>query len=1024
MATPKTVLIMPDSALTGRDVVEAVTSEADRFVGPVVIGEDNDGDLLPLVYGTPTEDFSAELAIVRAGGPYRVAEWRWKGSSDPTSGWRGVDQVNWSGNPHDPFAGYSGYRTCLAACFAKRLNTIFNYWLNGSGTLLIAYRPAGSDPTSWTLTSFVFTRPVVSISAGAVRVIELPDGALRMFVVYGHTGVADNDVDVYHSTDGATWTLASRQVLSQAGGGSVQIQTIKVAGSGDWIRIVVCIIGTTETYVSSDRGASFTKLSNLGTAIPSNGQTADPYSLVDLIGLDDYSGTFLLFYNTTLTDDVLLQTGARDEDWAIPAAFTSAPATDYNVYRIACLKTPTHILALTVEWDGSTGSRVIGAIFVERNIAANGDPNDYRHFLISGINSADMMPRSLVACEADGGGMIMFGRCDPDSSGAEAEYGGAYYIQQWSGRSVWEDEVIDNATTEPYVEWSSILGDAGDYGSVMITGTGASASRTWSSDYVRLKSDANGNAGKSATAILPGGTTWGDGGKFVAEWIVRQPSGGVAGSDDRTAVRIKGIGTAPGSSFDFSVRHLPGDSIVLYDNGAARTMASMSAALITYFNLGRACVTVHDGATWAEIAFCRVYELGSGWTSTAGTLSMAAAGVTAQMVIFGNVTGLAGVTSDWRRFTLDRNVDWSQAQFVNPGSLRGAPVSARPWFMASGAYVEFSGGAAFEFDSWSVESRHRHEVENLFLPSPQAGWRSTSMSTQQIVLDAANVNRSAFGHGGALLAGLNVRSVRVAYNTANSWSAPAVDMTLTSDIVTGLSVSAVDPSLRYVEVAGATLDEGAYVGKWIAFTGGAWSGASITIASQSGQRLYFDAPGWTSAAMSTNDTCVIHGSVACSLYSAVQGYRYMLVQTSQQTTAAGYHEIGSLIAGVTFGFDDAELSWEHGLDVLNGVEITDGIGGVRWGFEASPPRRTWSFGVEEAIRKRQKFESAARGLARLSVRPIGFAHGDVSVAAELPKIAVPVRYVGDVKMQNAGWRQVGGVWHEVGAMDFRFDEEL
>lgn len=1024
MATPKTVLIMPDSALTGRDVVEAVTSEADRFVGPVVIGEDNDGDLLPLVYGTPTSDFAIQLAMTRAGASYKDAEWRWKNATDPDSGWRGIDQVNWLSNPHDPFAGYSGYRTCLAACFAKRLNTIFSYWLNGSGTLLIAYRPAGSDPTSWTLTSFVFTRPVVSVTAGGVRVIELPDGALRMFVVYGHVGINDNDVDVYHSTDGITWTLASRQVLAQAGGGSTQIQTIKAASSGDWIRIIVCIAATTQTYVSSDRGASFTKLSNLATAIPTNGQTADPYSLVDLIGTDDYSGTFLMFYNALgVNDNVYLMVASRDEDWAAPSLFVSPPTTGADVYRISCVKTPTHIMALTVEWDG-THAPSIGALFVERNIAANGNPDDYGYFYIAGTRSADMMPRSLVGCEADGGAMIMYGRCDQNTSGAEAEYGGAFYVQQWTGRSAWEDEIIDTNTTDIYVEWNCILGDAGDYATDLITGTGASATRTWSSDYVRLKSNANGNAGKSATAVLPGGTTWADGGNFVAEWIVRQPSGGVAGSDDRTAVRIKGIGTAPGSSFDFSVRHLPGDSVVLYDNGAARTMATLPVALVTYFQVGRACVTVHDGATWAEIAFCRTDQLGYGWTSTAGTLSVAAAGVTAQMVIFGNVTGLAGTTSDWRSFKLDKNVDWSQAQFTNPTSLRGAPASAKAWFLSSGAHVEFSGGSAFEFDSWSVACRHRHEVENLFLPSPQAGWRSTSMSTQQIVFDAANVNRSAFRHGGALLAGLNVRSVRVAYNTANSWSAPAVDMTLTSDIVTGLSVSAVDPSLRYVEVAGATLDEGAYVGKWLAFTGGAWSGASITIASQSGQRLYFEAPGWTSAAMATNDTCVIHGSVACSLYSAVQGYRYMLVQTSQQTTAAGYHEIGSLIAGVTFGFDAAELSWEHGFDVLNGVEITDGIGGVRWGFEASPPRRTWSFSVEEAIRKRQKFESVARGLARLSVRPIGFIHGDVSVAAQLPKIAVPARYVGDVKMQNVGYRQVDATWYEVGAMDFRFDEEL
>lgn len=1026
MPNPKLVLIMPDDALSGRNVVESVTSEADRFIGPVTLGASNDGDMLPSVYGSPTADFAIDIGIVRAGGPYRTAEWRWKNSTDGSTSWRGVDQVNWCGNAHDPFAGISGYRTNQCAVFAKRLNQMFCYWLTGSEQVLVRYRAAGGSPTSWSTASFTLTRPVVAISYGGIRVVELPDGALRMFVVYGHTGVADNDVDVYHSTDGLTWTLASRSVLSQSGAGVATIINMKAAVSGDWIRLVVMLIGTTQTYVSSDRGASFTQLSNLAVAIPSNGQTADAYSLCDIVGLDDYSGTFLMFYNTTLDDSVKLATAARDEDWAIPDAWTADIATDYNVYRIATVKTPTHVLALTVEWDGSTGSRVIGAVFVERNLAANGNPDDYRHFLISGINAADMMPRSVCGCEADGGAMILFGRCDPDTGGAEAEYGGCYYVQQWSGRSAWENEVIDDLTSEPYLQWHAILGDAGDFGSVLIPSTGASASRTWSSDYVRLKSDANGAGGASYVSMFPGATPkWGDGGNFLAEWVVRQPNGGSGAADDRTAIRIKGVGTTAGVSFDFSVRHLT-SSVVVYDNHAARILATLSGlSLASGFYIGRACVTAYSGATWAEVAVCSVDQLGTGWSSAAGTLNMAAAGVTAQMVVFGNLAGNAGVTSDWRSFTFDRRADWGQAQFVNPTSLRGAPVSARPWYMASGAHVEFSGGAAFEFDTWSIETRHRHEIENLFMPSPQATWRSTSLVTQAIVFDAANVNRSSFRHAGHLIKGANMRRLRVAYNDTDSWGAPTKDTTLLSDLTSGLTVTAVDAGLRYVEVSGLTLDDGSYIGKWLHFTSGRWSGASITISSQSGQRLFFAAPGWTSVSPSTNDACVIHGDTFCTFALGPTSQRFMYLQVPQQTTAAGFHEIGSLVAGITIGFDDAEASWEHGLSVLNGVEITDGIGGVRWGFEASPPRRTWSFGVEDAVRKRQKWEAAARGLARLSVRPIGMVYGVISATGDLAKTAALVRFVGDVAMKNSGWRQqADGTWYEVGSLDLAFDEEL
>lgn len=1024
---PNPVLIIPDDAMSGRLVVESVTSEAGHYVGPVSIGTSNDGDLLPgpFAHEVPS-DYATMYGLVRAGGPYRTAEWRWKTTAQTSVEWKGVDQIGWASNPHDPFQGVSGYRNVQAACFARRLNKIFLYWATGSGTILVRWRAAGGDPTSWTSTSFTLTRPIVTISAGGMSVFELADGTLRLMVVSGNPGATDNDVDVYSSTDGTTWTLASRNVISQAGTGTLQILNMKAAVSGDWIRMIVMVNGTTYSFVSSDRGASFGRLSNFTTAIPWNAQAADGWALADLVGLDDYAGTFLVFYNDGTSGGVLMMKSAsRDEDYATPDAWTNI-ALDYEPLRICAAKTGTHVLVYVVEWDGAAGDqRDIGCVFADRNVAANGDPADYRHFILAANdNSQKTMARSLASCEVDGGLILVMGRCDPDTAGAEMEYGGAVYVQQWTARSMWQDEALVGAASEPLSVWDCPLGSITDWASTLwVNSTGAAASRTWTSDYERFASTANGATGVISSTYQPGATPkWADGANMVCEWVVRQPTPGSAGSDDRTAVRIRGVGTTAGVSIDFSIRHINAQ-IVIYDNAAASPIATMSGlSLASYFYVGRAAITVHNAATWAEVAVARVDQMGSAWSVVSGTLNSAASGVTVQSASWGHLTGVSGVSSDWRRFAFDYRHDWHQGGFLNPTSLRGAPVSARPWYTTAGVWTQWSGGSGFEFDTWANESRHRNEVDNLFFPSPQATWRSTSLASQQIVLDSTNVGRAYFDHAAVAVFGSNARKVRVAYNSTNSWAAPATETTIYADLVSGLTVSAVASDMSYVDVAGATLSEGEYAGRWLHATNGPWANASITIASQVGNRLFFGTPGWTAVPMQTGNAVVIHGPSIATFYPARRQYRYMLVETSGQTTAAGYYEIGSVIAGQTFGFDAAAVDWEHTDTAINGVDVSDGIGGVRWGFEATPVRREWSGVIRgDASKVRRTFERVLRQFVSLSVKPFAMTWNRDDVPRELAL----VRYIGDVEFQNAGYRQAAdGTWYTVGDANVVFSEEL
>lgn len=1033
MARPNPVLLLRDPAFSGRANLVSVTSEADLYPGVPVAGTTNEGDLLPACYAHAVlAEYDATLAVVRAGGPYRTAEWRWKNTSDADSTYRGVDQINALSLPHDPYTGVSGYRNVLAACFAKRLNKIFLYWATGSEQILIRYRTAGDLPTSWTSATVTLPRPIVTISLGGLEVVEMPDGSLRMLVIGGHAGSADNDVDVYSSTNGTSWTLASRNVVSKQTGGLLTIWRIKAAASGDWIRLVVITAGTTYCLVSSDRGASFKQLANLGTAIPSNGHTADPYGLLDLEGLDDAAGTFVMGYNDRsgavgTYKQLYIKIASRDEDWGV--GLSTVTLTD-TIYRICITRTATSMVAFCVTDGGAATSRQLEGAFASLDEAA--DNNKWKGLAWQGgmgVESGNYHARSMTACEADGGFLLAFGLCDPDAAGAEVEQGGLVYGQLWTARSLWADETISGTTPAAadsfYVLWDSLAGSPTAWANNLWTSTnGASSSETWSSDYWRVQSDANGAAGRRYRSLAFGAapaSKWADGGVFVAEWIVRVPTTpvGILG-DDYVATRVRALGATAGVTCDWSVRH-SGTQIVAYDNGAASTVATLSGLDLTNsFYLVRTALTVHDSARYVEIAAAKVDAL-SAWSVATGTLAANAASAN-QRVEWGSINGLAGLTVDWRRFGFDEEDDWAQSGFSSPGSLRGAPVSARAWWMTQGVWVDWGGGSAFELDYWRARPRRRGEVDNLFLPSPQAQWVSTSLASQQLIFDADPTNGyDRFDQQGIAFHGVNARKVIVKYNGSNSgWASPITQHTLYSDVLAGLTVSAV--ASGYVEVSGATLEAGRYVGKWLHYTSGALSGASATIARQSGQRLYFDPLGWTSVSPATADSLVVHGSVAATLFSSTLQHRYMLVECSGTTTASGDYRIGTPVPGMTTGFDGAAVDWEHEETVANGVQLTDGVGGVRWGFEAIPPRRAWDAVARgDASKVRRVVENLLRNNQSLTVYPLTlFWDRD-----DVPRSANLVRFVGDVELANAGWRQeTDGTWYTVGDATLRFEQEL
>jgi hypothetical protein len=1046
MATngPIPVLLLPDGVLTGRANVVSVTSEANPYTAPAVAGEDNYGDLVPS-FTTPalSIDYAYDVKIQRAGGVYAQSEWIWKNQSDGGTLYRGVDEVRYLDKPHDPFYAIgslhpAGAATAVtSAVYASRIGKIFLYMAGLSDTVYVASRVVGADATTWIQTTITFstTGYLKTGAARGIEVLEMPDGSLRMLLVSGTNATTDNDVSVFGSQDGLTWTLLARNVFSKAYGATANILRMRAAVSGDWVRLLILDNAsvTLRTFVSSDRCATFTYLENsdltgAGVGVETNGNAIDPYGAFDIEGVGDATGSFILVLRTSTSSiSAEFRTAGRDADWSESSNLTNATGA---ILSVALVQDGAR---LYVMFSGIiAGFMSINGMFIELDRAIEGGNYAFGNFFLNWQEYVQYSPAYMVGVKADPGFALLFGLTNPDSGpgNAVANSCGMVYGRQWSTRSLWkhEDERIAAANALIGDRWDSIVGPPNKAGSAttpFASHFGASSSETWVADRLGFESTTLGVNGRRYYALNEGAAgTWASEADAYFGWTIGALSTTLNGtSDDRVAVRLRALATSALVTYDLSVRH-SATQIVCYDNNASVALATLTADLASKFYSVRLALGV-SGTTRAELSASPVNSIGLATWSSALMTPTSAVGATFQGFEWGHLTGVANQSSYWRRIEFDDGSACNQFGFSNSVDQRGAPCVALPMYVTNNVYASWSGGAGFEDDSWTAEPRHTNEVDNLFLPSPRSYWSGTSLATQHIVLTADADDTSArFDHSGIAVFGTSTHRMTVAYESSDSWGSPIYSAAVTNDMTPALRVSAAVG--HYVDVAGLTLDGGEYVGKYARTVVAGDSVISFRIARQAGQRLYLEQTGAILAGLAfpAGSSLWIHDDKFVVQHPARQQYAFMRLTfpcPTGTTPATLDIRAGTLIAGPTMDFP-AAINWAHTTTEAPNVEMSEGVQGLRWGYEMGPSRRAFEGRiVGDVNRNRRVLANQLRNLSQFSARPLVFA----TDSDDLLRSSMLVRYMGAVENQNAGWKQRDdGSWYPIGDLTIAFDEEV
>jgi hypothetical protein len=419
MSTTKPIsfALLPDELLK-RNLIYTSPTQTGPYVGPAAPALDNAGNLVPFSRGRWDEDSTSvqpvpteiNLKLVNAGGLYGHAEWSWKFESDGADQYRGLNDVRYQTDPHDPFSEYeeTADNGHLCLIYSKAFGKVLAFKHVGSagtGSLLQATRNASvTDPdTAYTVKKWptangfsgtIYKERNPSTACKNTVGWENPDGTLRIMYPYSkpevqamHAGsVSYLTMDVWGSSDGGeTWEMIVEDVANKYLGGDRVMKAMTADVAGDWIRcsIMVSDVGSPVvegniTMVSADKGATW-KVCGLGAPDGRDYLTGiGTYNNAVVVGCGTADGRFIrariaTASYTSLPCIILFESATRDSDWSaisradlalfVGTAYSSTVG-GFSPRGIFGAKTDSHAVFLV-----PTGADVTGGFFSGENLS-------------------------------------------------------------------------------------------------------------------------------------------------------------------------------------------------------------------------------------------------------------------------------------------------------------------------------------------------------------------------------------------------------------------------------------------------------------------------------------------------------------------------------------------------------------------------------------------------------------------------------------------------------------------------------
>lgn len=1075
---PDQVLVLPDRSSPGS--LLSATSSAGYTVGPAIGASDNRGNLAAVAFGVPSEDSEIDLYVSRGGTLGTRAGYVRKRSADAAATWAGTDTPTFfcdNGSPYNASADTATFKVyasggTFSQVYNREIVAILRDGLSGIGVYYRDVDGEDADTASWTYVAVVpgttpgiplSMAPIIDVDTG-IDVVELADG--RLLMLYSKSDASSTyDVGALTSSDGgATWEVAHMRAGSVAEGsswGASGIRSgIRLARSGQWIRACMLVGAqnnsgaalTLRTWVSGDDGASWKKLTDLtvpprrGVSPASNAVPGDYPFAFD--GVGDGAGTFLLAKfqaNTNPSDTLHTYSGVADEDWveidttglstwvaAQPLGFGLAVAM--HVGRMM-------LYALVTNTGSSAG--VIGGYAI--------DPSDIRSMtnwtnlgvLANLENLPTYLPAYLKAYSAGHHVALRGGRFtasstsgDPFATGMVGLRAGGWSRHPWNFAQVragsrpqtWLDaaRVVENG-------WWGWMSSPHNLGSPWTRVTNAATNSETARSVAATTSS---TAGYSYQRLLIGtpGNTEDEWSKHAFHWRMKVTAtrADVASAED-TGVRVISYDGA-----DLSIR-VGTDKIVIYDNNGTTTLSTLTSTNtdeLTEFRLaivGNQCFLGYRPVTG---------RTDTTWTSTTALNFTVAAG-SPQEIRFGILAaaGSSGTsTYECAEFCTSYRDPVAQnfADLTVPDNLPGQLVERAPVLVRHGLWVGWGGSGGVQGDTFTMTLDHGHGLDALEIDAPRFDWRSVGLTEQAIVLRAGGTSDTARFEADALvLVGTTDRTARVQFHTSDSWSSPSVDDEVTADIITDLTVTAVDGSC--VQVAAGpgsripTLGESPGLYLRLLTAGATHTGKTFAVLQDVGRGT-----GWLQVADGTDlSTHGVAAGVTCALFgdrmvwraTTPKRYRYARIVFPDVSTVAGSlgtatgdHRLGARVLGFAVPFT-VPMEWSFSDDVRPLVEDYRTESGVSVAVRRGPAPRMIDGRVFGDV---GEFRRSLRGVLDAHA---GYSQRCGALVLDARRVhretVIYGRWTSNSSMAEAAWyRDSLGEWRTAGDVDVTFAEVL
>lgn len=868
MSQHRSFLLLPDPKLTGRDSIQSATSEGGRVPGRGVPSSENEGNLSAFVSGRAlSDDASFDLRIQTSGGIVAGATYAWRYRGEPDADWRGSNDRRFIHAQSDPFMPSGSFSLPVtvgrtAILVSTILGKEFCYSKSAAGSYLdVRWRSVGEAEGSWTSAVAVFAGGI-DYSGSNVQFAGcvLPDGGFRMIVF------RDNDLDIYGSEDGLSWTRIANNIHSRfAGRLLVYPEALQLVESGGYLMALfaedqidgsVGISRYITFLVSSDRGATWTEIDS--GVLPANafvsryGPAGNDRFAITACGVGDAAGSFLLAVRSSISPTnlaVLYRSGL--DSWSTYQSGSLGAYAQFD--RLLLGRTSTHIVLLFVDLvsplQRTSVSGEFGVSVIDRRLPlANQSFTDVKYF--TGFDAFGEFRLGMANLVWNGSSLAVFGKRYSWQTGAEED--GSIYFRlgeawskapisdsEWEGWSVLSGRSVGYQPIGPLfdaIEWFAEYGLPDSAPSSPWTLSASGGVCSWRGDramfaapvgsYVLFQYGDPSSVGSApTTSWLTSSSTSEIGGSL----IVWESQGVVGGSTITNEVGVRVVSRDPlnfGRQMDLTVR-MSLTAVSILDSVSGSTIGTITPSTAVYgsnpftarWEFRWAFCPRPNGAGRLTVLMCR--RVGdSDWlfTSPAAfafrTISLNPS--FNQYVWFGILGSTTAPLTDWRFYSLRIHEagDLRQAVQFNgsdpvldddtrPQVVRGCECSTFPISLADGVEVAWGGGGGFDGDLFESVLSFQYGAENLFL-GPRFEWRSddTPSATESVVIRAGSEDHSRFRHDAVAVFGSNAEFVDLEYDDDPAFPSPTA-FSLSLRRFDDLVVSSVDGT--QVSVTGTTL---------------------------------------------------------------------------------------------------------------------------------------------------------------------------------------------------------------------------